>query len=75
LRYRRSALHPALHPGIEVQLPLVLEIEGRGKTRRFVLNPETDSFKSLSEKNPPLPRGRSCRAADPAHRSFDLRIP
>jgi uncharacterized protein (DUF2126 family) len=75
LRYRRSALHPSLHPGIGVQLPLVLEIEGRGKTRRFVLNPEAYSFKPLSEKTPPLPRGRPCRAADPAHRSFDLRIP
>lgn len=75
LRYRRTALHPSLHPGIPVQLPLMLEIEGRSRTRRFVLEPGSAVFKTLPAKIPSPPEGPPCRAADPAHRCLDLRIP
>ena len=75
LRYRRSALHPSLHPGIGVQLPLVLEIEGRGTTRRFELAQHSTVFKPHPAKTPSPAAGPPCRAANPAHRSFDLRIP
>lgn len=75
LRYRRSALHPSLHPGIGVQLPLVLEIEGGQTIRRFELAPLSTAFKPLPAKTPPPAAGPPCRTANPSHRSFDLRIP
>ncbi|MFM8365617.1 MAG: transglutaminase family protein [Verrucomicrobiota bacterium] len=74
LRYRRSALNPSLHPGIAVQLPLILEIESREKPRRFQLEAGSAVFKPCHQKNPPAP-GEPCRTANPTHRCFDLRIP
>jgi hypothetical protein len=53
---------------------LILEIEGREKTRRFHLEAGTSLFKPCREKNAPNP-GEPCRTANPAHRCFDLRIP
>ncbi|MFM8364804.1 MAG: transglutaminase family protein, partial [Verrucomicrobiota bacterium] len=74
LRYRRSALHPSLHPGIAVQLPLILEIEGREITRRFQLEAGAAVFKPGPLKKSAAP-GAPCRTANPDHRCFDLRIP
>jgi uncharacterized protein (DUF2126 family) len=74
IRYRRSALNPSLHPGIAVQLPLILEIESREKPRRFQLEAGSAVFKPCHQKNPPAP-GEPCRTANSTHRCFDLRIP
>jgi len=74
LRYRRSALHPSLHPGIPVQLPLVLEIESRKETRCYRWEAGSIVFTRCDQKNTP-PAGEPCRSANPVHRCFDLRIP
>jgi len=74
LRYRRSALHPSLHPGILVQLPLTLEIESREKNLCFRLEMGCMHFKACSSKKTPA-AGTPCRTANPDHRCFDLRIP
>jgi len=72
LRYRSSALYPSLHPGIPVQLPLILELTGACSTRRFVLGGTPAQFTKF--KGPRPEDGRPCRRAHPSHFSYDLRL-
>ena len=75
LRCRRSARHPSLHPGMPVQFPLILEIEGPAGTRAFILRADAVGFTKLPRKEPVPPRGATCRRANAGHLSFDLRLP
>jgi uncharacterized protein (DUF2126 family) len=75
LRCRRSALNPSLHPGMPVQFPLVLEIEGDGGTRAFILKQEAARFRKLPEGTARPPTGKACRRPSKTHFSFDLRLP
>ena len=72
LRYRSSALYPSLHPGIPVQLPLILEITGSGPPRRFVLCDTPARFAKFKGSRPE--DGPACRRAHPSHFSYDLRL-
>jgi uncharacterized protein (DUF2126 family) len=72
LRYRSSAFYPSLHPGIPVQLPLILEIAGPGSTRRFVLRESPARFVNVKGARPA--DGPPCRRAHPSHFSSDLRL-
>ena len=71
LRYRASALNPSLHPGIMVQMPLVLEIERGRKVERFALSPLSRIFKPLRAKSPL--RGEVCRRSGQGY-TYDLRL-
>jgi uncharacterized protein (DUF2126 family) len=73
LRFRTSALHPSLHPGLAVQLPLVLEIEGDGRVRRFAMRERGGDFRSV-RGGAATPRGQACRRNDPDGWTFDLRL-
>lgn len=75
LRFRTSAFYPSLHPGMPVQLPLVLEIEGPSSTRRFVMASRGGRFSPAAQDAPASPRGRaSCRRAGSELLTFDLRL-
>lgn len=75
LRCRRSALNPSLHPGVPVQFPLVLEIEGGGRIRSFVLEREVAHFQKLPAATDRPAVGKPCRRSSDTHFSFDLRLP
>lgn len=72
LRYRASAWHPSLHPGMPVQLPLICEIEGKDRRRGFLLRDPGAKFRPSAAK--PV-RGEPCRRANPGHFCCDLRLP
>lgn len=72
LRYRCSALHPSLHPGIPVQLPLVLEVAGARSKRMFILAKGARKFAPAAGRPPA--RGEPCRRLTPAHFCHDLRL-
>jgi len=72
LRYRASALRPSLHPSIPVQLPLVLEIEHRGRRRVFALRRGARRFAARRGTAPP--EGPPCRAAHEDDWCYDLRL-
>jgi uncharacterized protein (DUF2126 family) len=72
LRYRSSALHPCLHPGIPIQTPLVLEIEGPEGRACHAL--EAGRAKFTRSHRPPPPRGAPCRSAKKDEFTADLRL-
>ncbi len=71
LRYRRTAWHPSLHPGIPPQLPLLLELSRSGRSRTFALTLEHPHFRESAEH---APRGVACRRAGGALLTYDLRL-
>ncbi len=75
LRYRRSALHPSLHPGIAPQLPLSLDI-ARGRSHSaFRLEAGRREF-TADAQPPSAPSGTApCRRLNPQLLTFDLRLP
>lgn len=73
LRFRTSALYPSLHPGLPVQLPLVLEISETGRTRRFELAERGGRFAKVAAGQPPV-NGEPCRRGGPDWMTFDLRL-
>jgi uncharacterized protein (DUF2126 family) len=72
LRYRRSALYPSLHPGIPVQLPLYVEVDGERTAWR--LDPKRLQFVKCSRKEGPS-RGAPCRKLRESLLTHDLRLP
>lgn len=76
LRYRRTNLYPALHPGIPVQLPLAVTIVDR-KTGRiaanFEMNPNEHSFHP-SDSTPAHLGGTPCRGGRRGDLTCDLRL-
>lgn len=75
LRCRRSALNPSLHPGMPVQFPLVLEIEGGGRSSAFILRQKAARFEKMPAGTPRPLAGAPCRRSTDTHFSFDLRLP
>ena len=73
LRYRRSALHPSLHPGILPQMPLVVTISRDGATSVFKL--EQDRREFVRADDPPPPVLNPCRKLKAALLTCDLRLP
>ncbi|MBE2180950.1 MAG: transglutaminase family protein [Chthoniobacterales bacterium] len=74
LRFRKSALYPSLHPGLPVQLPLVLELEGPTRTRRFRMTARSGKFSPCTAKVPAPRAGAACQRANPGLLTFDLRL-
>jgi uncharacterized protein (DUF2126 family) len=72
LRYRRSALYPSLHPGIPVQLPLYVHVEGDRHAWR--LDPQRIHFTRCDLKELP-PLGAPCRRLRKTLLTYDLRLP
>jgi hypothetical protein len=72
LRYRRSALYPSLHPGIPVQLPLYIHVEGDRHGWR--LDPQRIRFTRCGLKELP-PHGAPCRRLRKTLLTYDLRLP
>ncbi len=74
LRYRRTALYPSLHPGVETHMPLVVEIiEGRSRST-YLLDGERREFR-LGDVSPPPRKGRPCQKLRPTLVTCDLRLP
>jgi uncharacterized protein (DUF2126 family) len=76
LRYRRTNLYPALHPGIPVQLPLALTIVDR-KTGRIAANFEmgaNDLVFQPSTSPPAHLGGPPCRGGRRGDLTCDLRL-
>jgi len=75
LRYRRSALYPSLHPGIEVQLPLRLDLVARDSDQVL----RTFEFDSQGAFEPieshPLETDPPVRGHGEGFLTFDLRLP
>jgi uncharacterized protein (DUF2126 family) len=75
LRYRRTAFHPALHPGVPVQLPLVIIITDRRKRAlaAYQLEIGCRKFVALEEARPPKVAS-VCKRAGEARLTYDLRL-
>jgi uncharacterized protein (DUF2126 family) len=74
LRYRRTALYPSLHPGVEPHMPLVVEItDGRKKTS-YMLEGERRELR-LTEDAPAMPKARPCQKLKASLVTYDLRLP
>ena len=74
LRYRRTALYPSLHPGIQPQLPLRIVI----KRGRHILGYQLDTTRRTFERSTdPLPAitKNPCRRLHPSLITCDLRLP
>jgi uncharacterized protein (DUF2126 family) len=76
LRYRRTALHPSLHPAIPVQLPLSIIVQSGGDAVEYRLEADGRYFKCMKA----APRGFARRKESSAQRlasdlvTFDLRL-
>ena len=53
VRYRHQRLYPCLHPALEPQLPLRLELHTPGAVQRFQLSEADSCFKLLAEPGHP----------------------
>jgi uncharacterized protein (DUF2126 family)/transglutaminase-like putative cysteine protease len=74
LRYRTSVLYPSLHPGVPVQLPLIITILNREADKlvaQYTLTQDQDVF---TESSAPFTRGKPCEPPAPGLITCDLRI-
>lgn len=75
LRYRRTALHPSLHPGIPPQMPLYLEIRKGERARYFRLDADQPRFTEIDVTDYPRIRPRGpCRRASDGMLTYDFRL-
>ncbi len=74
LRYRRTALHPSLHPGMPPQIPLVLSIKSDEATAFFQLETGRRIFTATSAKTASRPSLRPCKSLHPGLLTRDLRL-
>lgn len=73
MRYRRSALHPCLHPGIPVQLPLHITVKSRGQRQAFRMDAAGRAFAPCSVRDSPRDAA-PCRKLRDSLLTFDLRL-
>ena len=75
LRYRRTALHPSLHPGIKPQMPLILSIKGHSATALYRLDAGRRVFEPVgSDAAHPIQR-HPCKTLHAGLLTRDLRLP
>ena len=75
LRYRRTALHPSLHPGISPQMPLILSIKGNSATALYRLDAGRRVFEPVgSDAAHPIQR-HPCKTLHAGLLTRDLRLP
>lgn len=76
LRYRRTNLYPALHPGIPVQLPLTVTIVDKATARiaaHFVMESNDLAFRKAPTGDAHL-GGSPCRGGRRGDFTYDLRL-
>lgn len=71
LRYRRSALYPSLHPGLPIQLPLYVAIDGEPHAWR--LDSDQRMFVECDRTEAPQD-GIPCKKLRPDLLTYDLRL-
>jgi len=77
LRFRRTNLYPALHPGIAVQLPLevtIIERKAQRQVAAFAMKNNDHVFHKTALKKNTTPVGPPCRGDRKGSRTFDLRL-
>jgi uncharacterized protein (DUF2126 family) len=72
--YRATARYPSLHPGIPVQMPLVLSVQDGAETRHYVQREKDRRFRPAPCRFSPPERGAACRTPGPEGWTFDLRL-
>ena len=72
LRYRRTALHPSLHPGIAPHMPLRMSITGPAKGWHSVLTSDQRQFTPVKKAAPRL--RQPCKKLHAELLTYDLRI-
>ena len=75
LRYRRSALHPSLHPGILPQMPLMLSIKSRAGSAIYKLDASRRTFEPATDETAPASLRRECKTLHSGLLTRDLRLP
>ncbi len=75
LRYRRTALHPSLHPGIPPQMPLILSIKSDTRTIYYRLDAGSRTFKTAEKHSAPPNHRTPCKTLHPSLLTRDLRLP
>ena len=75
LRYRRSAWHPSLHPGIKPHVPLFVTIMDGTSSQSFKIEDNRRIFEPV-DNDPHLSSGaQPCKKLRPGLLTCDLRIP
>ncbi|MGB8353499.1 MAG: transglutaminase family protein [Chthoniobacteraceae bacterium] len=75
LRYRRTALHPSLHPGIKPHTPLFVTILGGNKSHTYKLEENRRIFEPV-ESDPHFSlKAQPCKKLRPGLLTCDLRLP
>ena len=75
LRYRRTALHPSLHPGISPQMPLILSVKHKSATTLYRLDEGRRIFeRAEGDAAPPISR-HHCKTLHAGLLTRDLRLP
>lgn len=75
LRYRRSALHPSLHPGIPPQMPLMLFIKSQTGGALYKLDTNRRTFDPATDEPMPASLRRACKTLHAGLLTRDLRLP
>jgi uncharacterized protein (DUF2126 family) len=76
LRYRRTALHPSLHPGIAPQMPLILAVKSSRKpAMHFRLADARRHFEAIPASEAGNHKGRACQKLNSSLLTCDLRLP
>ncbi len=75
LRYRRTALHPSLHPGVQPQMPLMLSIKGKSGTRLYLLDSGRRIFEPARGSKAPPNHRQPCKTLHAGLLTRDLRLP
>jgi len=75
LRYRRSAWHPSLHPGIPMHTPLFITIQQGKKERSWKLEQSRRVFEPVESDPHRTPDKPPCKKLRQALLTCDLRLP
>ena len=75
LRYRRTALHPSLHPGIRPQMPLLLSIKSKSATSLYRLAAGRRVFEPADGDTAPPIHRHPCKTLHAGLLTRDLRLP
>ncbi len=75
LRYRRTALHPSLHPGILPQMPLMLSIRSKAFDKLYRLKAGSRVFEETKSETAPPNQRDKCKTLHTGLLTRDLRLP
>ena len=75
LRYRRTALHPSLHPGISPQMPLALYLKSKSATSHYRLDAGRRIFEPAESDTAHPHHRHPCKTLHGGLLTRDLRLP